>query len=437
MKKEVRSLIAGGIVVLFALPACNSNEDLYDPTRSETLLKAEYKANFIEKFGRFDADYSWDATSVYPQYKATRANDVNYNPSVGDYYQVEKGTLTWLNKELEEKEDNRSKGKPFLMTVPNNPFTIVPIYQGQAGMEWDLYMVVGDKETKIWSKSEGIQYKESEKSEWLSLRKSENTIDAYAVQALQYTFDLSNLAGEVMYFYLEVTKGSTGYATKGTKQSSLDGMMLALNCPRPTNIDKENEVMIIGCEDADLYNSDHDLNDIVFLVYGNPDVPQPIQIIDNEIKEIDTKRYMIEDLGSTDDFDFNDVVVDVTRERIKKITTTNGVITDEKYISDEQKAVIRHLGGTLSFSLTIGDTQLEEMKGQMDANPDTEYKIKGWIPDENNITAKVKGGSNEEVYTINFPGKGEAPMIIAVDPKVEWMKERVSITKEWFESIKK
>ena len=435
MKTKVKGLIVGSVIGIFTLSACNSNENLYDPTREEGLLKAEYEAKFIKNFGKFDADYSWDATSVYPQYKATRAN-INYDPVKGNWYEVEQGTLNWLNNKLKEGKNNKSLGTPFMMTVPNNTFTIVPIYQGQAGMEWELYMVVVKKETKIWSKSEGIQYKEKEGNKWENVK--ENTIGVHAVRALQYTFDLTDIAGETMYFYLKVTKGMSGYAKTDTKQSSLNGMMLALqDCPRPSNIEKDNEVMIIGCEDADLKSSDWDLNDVVFLVYGNPNVPQPIEIINNEVKEIKTKRYMIEDLGSTDDFDFNDIVVDVTRERVKKITTANGVVTKEEYISDKQKAVIRHLGGTLPFSLTIGETLLEEMKGQMNVEPNTEYTITGWNPETNNIFAKVKGGSNENVHIIQFPGKGEVPMIIAVDPVVEWMEERVSITKDWFDSIKK
>ena len=32
---------------------------------------------------------------------------------------------------------------------------------------------------------------------------------------------------------------------------------------------------------------------------------------------------------------------------------------------------------------------------------------------------------------------GEIPMIIAVDPDVQWMEERESITEAWFNSIRK
>jgi hypothetical protein len=36
------------------------------------------------------------------------------------------------------------------------------------------------------------------------------------------------------------------------------------------------------------------------------------------------------------------------------------------------------------------------------------------------------------VKTITFPKKGTAPMMLAVDPDVKWMKERVSIPTSWF-----
>ncbi|MCD8094289.1 MAG: hypothetical protein LUF01_16375 [Bacteroides sp.] len=269
---------------------------------------------------------------------------------------------------------------------------------------------------------------------------SQNTIKKAAVQAREYTYDYSDRAGELMYFYLLITKGVPGYAyaNVGTKQSSLGHMMLALaDCPRPNNIDEENEVMVIGCEDANLVGSDWDMNDVVFLVYGDPKIPQPVEIIDEEIKEVTSKRYMIEDLGSTDDFDFNDIVVDVTQEIVKKLTTENGELVSTKEISRTQKATLRHLGGTIPFRLKIGDKVFDEMEGQMDVNPDKEYEITGWEPDKNNISVAVKDLNNGDIHKLNFPGIGEAPMIIAVDTDVDWMEERVSITQEWFESIKK
>ena len=41
-------------------------------------------------------------------------------------------------------------------------------------------------------------------------------------------------------------------------------------------------------------------------------------------------------------------------------------------------------------------------------------------------------GKDGQIYTITFPKAGEAPMIIAVDPSKEWMKERESVPASWF-----
>ena len=191
-----------------------------------------------------------------------------------------------------------------------------------------------------------------------------------------------------------------------------------------------------GGQDANL-ETDWDMNEVVFLMYGDPKIPDKIEITNDEIKESVTKRYMIEDLGSTDDFDFNDVVVDVTEECTLKITKENGVITKTENVKTEQKAIIRHLGGSLPFTLTIGNTSLPEIQGALNKNPNTEYMIEGWEPDKNNISVTVKGTENDGIHTVNFPANGEIPMIIAVDPTVNWMEERVAITKEWFEGLKK
>lgn len=95
------------------------------------------------------------------------------------------------------------------------------------------------------------------------------------------------------------------------------------------------------------------------------------------------------------------------------------------------------MGGLLPFTLKIGDTALPEMQGAMGVNPNKEFEIEGWIPEQNNISVTVKGTQNGEVHNVNFPANGEIPMIIAVDPTVNWMEERVAITKEWFDGLKK
>ncbi|MCQ2238278.1 MAG: hypothetical protein MJZ73_03485 [Bacteroidaceae bacterium] len=444
------SLLAVAACAGMSITSCTADKDLYNPEVVEENVKAEYVANFVKKFGAVNPAETWDFTSGSTYYLAdesaplaTRATG-SYAPTVGDYYNVEKETLNWLTNTLEESKDNRKLGQPFAMQVPGNSFTIVPIYQGQAGMTWDLHMVVGTGEnavdTKIWTKSQGIQTGKTGRTgnvTWTNLATSENTLSAEKVRSKQYTFE-NMPKGETIYFYLEITSGMSGWATKDTKQSSLSGMMLTLECPRPSNISDDHEVKIIGCEDANLKSSDWDLNDIVFLVIGNPEAPKPIEVTEDKVIEKEEKRYMIEDLGATDDFDFNDVVVDVKQERTVTYVLENGVIdySKTKYGEWKQVARFKHLGGTLPFTVKIGNTVINDIAPAMgyDFNNDEEgvYDITGWDPNDNNIIVTVKGKENEGVKTITFPKKGEVPMIIAVNTKQNWMTERTSIPESWW-----
>lgn len=154
-----------------------------------------------------------------------------------------------------------------------------------------------------------------------------------------------------------------------------------------------------------------------------------------------SKRYMIEDLGATDDFDFNDIVVDVTENttvthhRTYKVDA-NGekteMITDIiTKTSKSQKATIRHLGGILPFTLKVGNTSFNRMEGQLDVDVNISKNISGWNPETNNVSIVVEE-KDGAFYTIQFPKAGEAPMIIAVDPDQAWMAERQCVPSSWF-----
>jgi hypothetical protein len=169
-----------------------------------------------------------------------------------------------------------------------------------------------------------------------------------------------------------------------------------------------------------------------------------------EVETNTTKRYMIEDLGSTNDFDFNDVVVDVI-ENIKigrKLTMENGIVVKDEETGDvaaAQKAIVRALGGTLDLTLKIGNTEWKKSseldaskmyntkQGDIDYNAVlVEFPVYGWSPTNNNVSIVVNQNKSNEVFTITFPKKGSAPMIIAVEPELKWMSEQVSVPKSWF-----
>jgi hypothetical protein len=234
-------------------------------------------------------------------------------------------------------------------------------------------------------------------------------------------------------------------------------MMISLNataggCPVPAGVPAGYNVTIIGCEDNDKTTSDHDFEDLVFMSYGLPPSVDP-----EEYYSTITKRYMLEDLGSTDDFDFNDIVVDISQESKTTITykLVNGVKTkdNETTVVNRQWAEVRAAGGTLDFTISIGSSSwnkkarlppVETMRNtgwgegatiDYDAVLDRfDITNKDWKPAENNITVVVDGrGRNLGVQTITFPKEGTIPMIIAVDKTVRWMVERQSVPGGWIE----
>ena len=433
------------MLTTMVLAACSST-DLYDETAKEKDVKAEYASNFSKAYPSVNLNQSWDFSNKNPEYSlptsgvaATRAS--SYELVKGDEYEVDPNTLTWLKEKLPEKnKENHKLGKAFYMKTPGNDFTIVPIYQGEASMRWELHAVIDGNDFNVWEKCQDIWYKKTAESDWETVSSRSNdelkksTIGAAAVKANGYTF--KNVpAGLDMYFYLKVTYATGGNAKMlNRQQSSLRGLMLSLtDCPTPANIPAENKISIIGCEDLD-EGSDWDMNDVVFMVYGKPEIPSTEIIEDGTpITKKTTVRYMIEDLGATDDFDFNDIVIDMVETTLSTpkygsnnlITWTDGQPT--------QKAIIRHLGGTLPFKLTIGNTELDEHPGVLGSNPDEEYEVTGWNKNTHNISVQVKQSSNSTVYNnVKFPKAGEAPMIIAVEPTQTWMNERQSVPADWF-----
>ena len=476
MKTNVKTMMM--VIAASTMVACTKNADLFDSSAIEQNAKATYAENFTKKYPNVDLNQSWDYSTKQSDYRLGSGNKARTRAgeggiTKGSWYEVDNNTLSWMHEQLVEGKDNRKLGNPFYMTVPGNDFTIIPIYQGQAGAMWNLHVVVDGVDYLVWEKSNSeiqkgdIQIKDGDSNEWHNLHgggqswetwnslyntdgsdkwladRSQNLVTA--VRSIPYTFHDFPVGAE-MYFYLDVTVSGSGVwddkyhemNNVGAHESSLKGQMLALqNVPRPANIAEDNEVMIIGCEDADLKDSDWDCNDIVFLVYGKT-VPKPIKIEEGkEIEEVKTVRYMIEDLGATDDFDFNDIVVDVTEIRTISPTYTNGVVTKWNEKGKRQEAVIRHLGGRLPFILTIGNKEFAA-GGQdtFQTSPDLKLdNVTGWtgLTGNHNISIQVQQKDNNGVYNnVKFPKAGEAPMIIAVDPSQAWMTERQSVPADWF-----
>lgn len=438
------------VVALSALTfsACNSDEDLYDESFAEKQAKEQFAKNFIKKFGEIGSDQSWDfagspvayldgafSRAEVPAQKVTMKPSIDYPFYDADgYYELPAATYTDLER-IEENKNNSDLGLSYAMTAPDNSFTIIPIRQGYTNSSWEMHMVVGSGADAVdyllFKKNGGfIQHKTSLTGNWINTGNG-YTYNKKAIRSRAYSFDKIP-QDTPMYFY--------AVRPDGTYPSSLEGYVIdftnIVTVPQDL-VDAGKTVRIIGVEGR--YNnngeSDFDYEDIMFMIVGDPKLPEDVTPDPESpektlsFKQDVSKRYMIEDLGNTDDTDYNDIVVDVKATRtVSYKLDSKGQASDKVFGPwENQQATLRHLGGMLDFQLTIGDRTLEWMKGEIGTNPDKAFTITGWNPEKNNIKVSVKQNGGKGVNSIDFPQDGAVPLIIATSTEQPWMEERVSI----------
>ena len=474
LKMKLLQLVIG-IGAVAALASCAKGFDA--PSSYEEIQKESYKSSFEKKYGAISPNQKWDfstyefrlgtrgvsAISTEIMEKGIDFGDVsklklqevkfpsrpewNYVKISGG---VEKNSelFTAISKALPEQKT--WAGKPAVLVAPSSSFYIYPIFSG-GNLRYDLKVKVGNEDPvtvfqKDYKNFQTINGMKKDNGEIVNMKGIK--IEAPVGTPVEVYIDNRTRLNDVK---LEGVSGTTnGQAVYVNVPDNiipeLDGVEL-----------KDNAVAkYIGIEDILPSDSkysektDNDYNDVVLAVVGNPDIPQE-KIISNDEYEVKTcraKRYMIEDLGSVGDFDFNDVVVDVEENVITKhkVTYENGVLkTDETTVTTEPtKAVIRAMGGTIDFELIIGETHwtksgngfnsgtMYNTQGTIDYDKVlAEFEVAGWSAAANNVSIKVNG-KNGEVYNITFPKAGTAPMIIAVDPTQKWMPEKESVPSTWF-----
>jgi hypothetical protein len=462
-------LVLGSMAVMGAAFTSCSKDIAYDNEglAKEALqqLNAEYDANFVKKYGAIDPNQTWDFATMTPVYSlpstSTRAGETR-----GTVELKSTGTLTidggegsvfdWLSTNMPAGQNHSQVGSPFKAVMSRNTFIVAPFYQGYATYFWELWVNVNGNEYKIWEKYKDLKYKKEGDDKWYTLDKYGIPKGVVKVQAPTYTFTATE--GSQLYFFMKVwTGGDNAHANdpEGKHANKIltsleSGNMRALQkeqgLPKPAGVPDDYFAYLIGCEDG---APDGDFEDLGFLFFG-----PPIKGVE-EVEVRETKRYMMEDLGATDDFDFNDVVVDVSNVWTKKITRQENASTGEVAYHEEvlenskrQEAIVRAAGGIYDFELKIGttdpwkksdDLDVTTMwntgkQGPIDYNAElAKFNVTGWIPGENNIELTVflpdnKKSAATEVK-IQFPRKGTAPKMIAFDAgeSWNWMKERQSV----------
>lgn len=518
---KLQGLTVLSMLVVSAFTSCEE----HNPFSEQELFNQEYSKNFFAKYGNFPANQSWDF-SEQPRTCTTDPSvfDLGWNSGattraitptsvtvtkLGDdnWYSVDKATQAWALEHLVEGRNNTLEGHPFSLVFPNegtNKFAIIPIFKGQACITWQLCLSDGTNEKVLWEPwplqpnvdenkdrdgfvkpndyTSDIQYYFG--SAWQNVHYKDNLENVSESDLRSRPIIVSGVTGE-FYLYLKTTyiqdnkdwDDSEGhhdghkYGNVGDIQSSIGGCMSALTCTAPANINSYKtmlgmdhditNVMVIGCEDHQSGTVDWDMNDIVFLFVGLPELP-------NKREVTKSKRYLIEDLGTTVDFDFNDVVVDVTETSLININSG----TEEIYT---QEAIIKHLCGTVPFKVYFdkgsdgnyvnasfnGEEPIQGVVQSLyeeckDASGNYTYKliysqhgggISGrtekpfWksAKDQDNIRIDVyesetlhgqnwsEEGSVGQIRTAWFdkPGATTAPYIIAVPTTQMWTKENV------------
>lgn len=467
MKVILKSIVAS--LAVMSLAAC-SNNDLYDEGVVAANKTAEqqksYENNFVKTYGAIAPNQSWDF-STNQQRLGTRAGeteivtktveglnfDVKYNKvgrewnGFGWNYYLDNRSIN-KNQDLLNNVSNKLKDgdkhtdvQKAVLVAPSNSFTIYPI-SVQGMWTHDLYVKVGNNApVKVYSKTWTDFSHPYVNGDPLTLSSVNYNKQTYIVEtsvSMPGLYVEAPIGTPIEIYLANVKEGQTKKSTVGT--STGHAIYVDGNGAVPTGIEVRDDAVIkyVGIEDNTTGSSDLDYNDVVLAIVGNPDVPKEI-VIEGEEYDVPTsltKRYMIEDLGTTDDFDFNDVVVDVTRNTVAHHTVeiVNGVKTSDVVTSTDvtEKAVIKHLGGILPFVLKIGDKTLPQLGGEdtFEKDVNLEYDITGWEPANNNISITVNN------TTLSFPKAGAVPMIIACDDSEAWSAERIAFDWQKFLEVK-
>ena len=492
-----------------------------------------YESNFIKTYGEISPDQTWDFSSYARRNKkivltrAATVNDFGIQFDSEGYFRVPEKVHDWVFDNVMEENgmaNNKERIKEslwhaFSFEADNTEaFDLLPFYLGASQSSYTFHMVVVDPETEevvsdteLWDLTEDTHMQwTSGNDKWHDITGSTgsgghgSTMEATTTRSKPILIDFSDTkygltkdnTKYTVFFTINVVEGHPQINSDGEVLTSITHTpnVVAVNMPADiaayTN-GQGYEGMLFGCETGSpkkIERTDYDFNDLMFLLVGRiPNVYYDEMLQTTTIK----KRYMIEDLTGFD-FDFNDIVVDLTDISVHHyiIDEENG-IKEEKpiiynnvsYPTVSQQAEFVYCCGTLPFQVVIGykefnrvtdptdaDNTNLQLSGSTDAD-NTKVTILGaktgiepdyvfsydyqysetsptptpfWDPDANNIFAAIwterdlngaidssEGIDGPWVWVSNFPDTGDVPFIIATDQSVNWSPELTHVDFNW------
>ena len=525
MKSFLNFKLLAGFLACGTLVGCQE----YDLEKvEEVAFRHGYEKGFVDLYGEIDPNQSWDFSSYAKQQASTRAAaedgyttiayvDPRY-PDAGSWYYVPQEIIDHLNTIWKEGEVHEEfKLCTFQAKGRKSTYELTPIYQGAVAMAYDINLVEvkpdGTKvrDIKLMRRGDNIQRKDrsAEGQEywqthlWYDERRNWGTryveFETGAKSGLevrakpvQFTIEKDNF----FYFYLcNFSAYDDAYLKWGGQWDDPDPakryknvwnpysidfppQLGALWLDNPSNVDPEYECQVLGWEDVPYPNNyngetpycDLDYNDWMFLLTGYSTEP----ILEEEpFESVIRKQYQIEDLGSTYDYDFNDIVVTASWRREGKYVLNHetGVATLQLDI-DRQWAQVNRLCGTRPIQIKVGNDWFGQVTNptadreeiirqlkrtdtdilgdgslwdkhtpvnQTGVNVETGKLITGWDPDQNNVLVRVwtvndataAPTETDKVWTNEFPRPGDYPYMIAFDPDHEIMEEGDHIPESW------
>lgn len=487
MNLKALSTLAMGTVLLVGCQEDNLG------VKQQEVFTTAYDRNFTNTFGEVNPGQSWDFTrGTTDEFESiATVTDANYPGET--FFQVPNALTAWMQANLVDGTDNSFMTQPFAMVAqPDQIFEIVPIYLGNHNNDaWKLHMVVVNpdgsvkEDITLWDKAHsngnrraphGIQtYNGGSGWGWFNNNGSTMSSNTTAVRAVPVLVDCAACGvteeNTSIYFYMQYNNQKRTSISNPPALAAID-FDLAANA----GIDRPDyESMLIGFDATGNY----EYNDVVWLITGW--IPQ---VAHDEFEETVTvaKRYMCEDMTNTGDYDFNDIVVDMTQVSLYKydVDPTTGVATlMDGYPYVSQHAELTYLCGVIPSQVLIGGEPLfnkvtnptderqtlaelqsgtvagaktwwenpSDMRGISSAiskgskTPTDEADL-GWDPETNNISIAVwtskeaaASASPSEAWVATFPESGEVPFIIATRQNVSWLGEGATATAEWFNSL--
>lgn len=223
-------------------------------------------------------------------------------------------------------------------------------------------------------------------------------------------------------FYVKVPRGNsyvTYYSNKVLNGGRVHSAVL---------YDKNSIPQYIGLEDNPNENG-RDCNDIMFYI-PNDASSTPPEVVDPEKPDKPetpvTWTVACEDLGSTGDYDFNDVVFGVsyvsgTKEAAVTPYAAGGTLAATIYCGTQSVGEIHALLGSSSTKTMINTSKKEVVGKAVTVEVNSDFSMSSSM---GTFSLAIEGNDAK----ITSPGKGEAPQMICVPGEWAWPTERTNIT---------